>query len=150
MSSLLARPLGRRAVPPVVNPLLALSRPLYLSQGLPLPEGLCCKTLFGGWVSNSPGRRHDDQITMWGTTSSCVKLTGDSGSGFEAASIGGSRLLRTLARNWPLRLFRVLQHYRRQSGHPVAVAGGLGWRSRDADLPPFEVSISCQQCDSSL
>jgi hypothetical protein len=36
---------------------------------------------------------------MWGTTSSYVKLTGDSGSGFEALLIGDCRLFRSLAGN---------------------------------------------------
>jgi hypothetical protein len=32
--------------------------------------------------SNSPSRRRDDRIVMWGTTPPCAKLTGDSVTGF--------------------------------------------------------------------
>jgi uncharacterized membrane protein YkoI len=39
---------------------------------------------FAACDSNSPSRRRDDRIIMWGTTPLCVKLTGDSGNGFEA------------------------------------------------------------------
>jgi hypothetical protein len=46
---------------------------------------------------------------MWGTTSLCAKPTGDSGSGFEAISIGDRRLFRPLAENSPLRLLGLLQ-----------------------------------------
>jgi len=59
----------------------------------------CCKSLFAAWDSNSPSRRRDDRIIMWGTTPPCAKLTGDSGSGFEAASIGDCRLFRLSAEN---------------------------------------------------
>ena len=48
----------------------------------------------------------------WGTPSSCAKLTGDSGSGFEALLIGERRSIRPLAGNWPLCLLGLLQHYR--------------------------------------
>jgi hypothetical protein len=59
----------------------------------------CCKSLFAAWDSNSPSRRRDDRIIMWGTTPPCVKLTGDSGNGFEAALIGDYRLFRLSAEN---------------------------------------------------
>jgi hypothetical protein len=36
---------------------------------------------------------------VWGTTSPSTKLTGDSGSAFEALLIGDSRLFRSLAEN---------------------------------------------------
>jgi hypothetical protein len=48
---------------------------------------------------------------MWGTTSPSAKHTDDSGSAFEALLIGDSRLFRSLARNQPLRLLGLLQHY---------------------------------------
>ena len=48
---------------------------------------------------------------MWGTTSPSAKLTGDSGSVFEARLIGDGRLFRSLAENWPLRLLGLLQQY---------------------------------------
>jgi hypothetical protein len=47
-----------------------------------------------------------------GTTSPSAKLTGDSGSGFEALSIVDRRLFRSLAENWRLRLSGLLQQYR--------------------------------------
>src|SRR3977135_330867 len=49
---------------------------------------------------------------MWGDRSPRAKLTGDSRRGFEAVLIGDSRSVRSLARNWPLRLLRLLQQYR--------------------------------------
>jgi hypothetical protein len=49
---------------------------------------------------------------MWGTTSRSDKLTGDSGSVFEALLIGDGRLFRSLAENLPLRLLGLLQQYR--------------------------------------
>jgi hypothetical protein len=48
---------------------------------------------------------------MWGTTSPSAKLTGDSGSAFEALLIGDCRLFRSLAENLPLRLLGLLQQY---------------------------------------
>ena len=53
---------------------------------------------------------------MWGTTSSCAKLTGDSGGAFEALLIGDCRSLRPLAGKWPLRLLGLLQHYPSMNG----------------------------------
>jgi hypothetical protein len=40
-----------------------------------------------------------------------AKLTGDSGSAFEALLIGDCRLFRSLAENLPLRLLGLLQQY---------------------------------------
>ena len=54
---------------------------------------------FCGMEPNSPSRRRDDRIIMWETTPPCAKLTGDSGSGFEAALIGDCRLFRLSAEN---------------------------------------------------
>ena len=48
---------------------------------------------------------------MCGVTSPSVKLTGDSGSAFEALLIGHYRLFRSLAENWQLRLLGLLQQY---------------------------------------
>src|SRR3979411_2726705 len=48
---------------------------------------------------------------MWGDRSPRAKLTGDSRRGFEVVLIGDSRSFRSLARNWPLRLLRLLQQY---------------------------------------
>jgi len=48
---------------------------------------------------------------MWGTTSRSDKLTGDSGSAFEALLIGDGRLFRSLAENLPQRLLGLLQQY---------------------------------------
>src|SRR5271165_1891966 len=47
---------------------------------------------------------------MWGTASPSVKLTGDSGSAFEALLIDDRRLFRSLAENKLLRLLGLLQH----------------------------------------
>src|SRR5882757_379016 len=48
---------------------------------------------------------------MWGDRSPRVKLTGDSRRGFEAVLIGDCRSFRSLARNGPLRVLRLLQQY---------------------------------------
>src|SRR3979411_2789948 len=48
---------------------------------------------------------------MWGDRSPRAKLTGDSRRGFEVVLIGDCRSFRSLARNWPLRLLRLLQQY---------------------------------------
>jgi hypothetical protein len=53
---------------------------------------------------------------MWGTTPSSAKLTGDSGSGFEAALIGDCRLFRLSAENWSPGILGVLQHYQGKTG----------------------------------
>jgi len=76
----------------------------------------CCKTLFAAWDTNSPSRRCDDWMTTWGTTLQRAKLMGDSGIGFEALSTGDCRLFRSSARNWPLRLLGLLQHYLPEAG----------------------------------
>ncbi len=65
--------------------------------------------VFLRWDSNSPSSRRDDRIIMWGTTSLCDKLTGDSGNGFEAALIGDCRLFCPLAENLPQPLLGLLQ-----------------------------------------
>src|SRR5258705_6333941 len=52
---------------------------------------------------------------MWGTKPPCVKLTGDSGNGFEAALIGDCRLFRLFAENYSHSVLGLLQHNRRQS-----------------------------------
>jgi hypothetical protein len=57
---------------------------------------------------------------MWGTTSRSDKLTGDSGSVFEALLIGDGRLFRSLAENLPLRLLGLLQQYRHETDVPSA------------------------------
>jgi hypothetical protein len=58
----------------------------------------CCKSLFAAGASNSPSRRRDDRIIMWGTTLPCAKLTGDSANGFETTLIGDCRWFRPLVR----------------------------------------------------
>src|SRR3977135_1424631 len=47
---------------------------------------------------------------MWGDRSPRAKLSAHSRSGCGAVLIVGSRSFRSLARNWPLRLLRLLQH----------------------------------------
>jgi hypothetical protein len=60
---------------------------------------------------------------MWGTTSPCAKLTGDSHNGFETALIGDCRLFLPLAENQPQCLWGLLQHYQGQSGkHLLALS----------------------------
>src|SRR5436190_18377887 len=81
----------------------------------------CCKSLFARWDSNSPTRRCSDCILMCGTTSPSTKLTGDSGSAFEALLVGDCRLFRSLAENWPLRFLGLLQQYRHFSDLALAL-----------------------------
>src|ERR1700716_2686840 len=57
---------------------------------------------------------------MWGDRPPRAKLTGDSRRGFEAVLIGDCRSVRSFARNWPLRLLRLLQQY----GHKTEVPTG--------------------------
>jgi len=57
---------------------------------------------------------------MWGATLPRAKLTGDSGSPFEAALICDLRSFRALAENQPLCLLGLLQHYPPNSGHPAS------------------------------
>jgi hypothetical protein len=71
---------------------------------------LCCKTLFGSLKTNFPSRGCGDRIITWGTTPPCVKLTGDSGNGFEAALIGDCRLFRLFAENYSHSVLGLLQH----------------------------------------
>src|SRR6202043_2783013 len=55
---------------------------------------------------------------------------GDSGIGFESLSTGDCRLFRSSARNWPLRLLGLLQHYR----HLTDV--GVSRRAASRQKPP--------------
>jgi len=59
---------------------------------------------------------------MWGATLPRAKLTGDSGSPFEAALICDLRSFRALAENQPLCLLGLLQHYR----HLANIASAVG------------------------
>ena len=43
----------------------------------------CCKSLFALVIKNSPGRRRDFRVKMWGTSSPDDKLTGDLGNVIE-------------------------------------------------------------------
>jgi hypothetical protein len=49
----------------------------------------CCKSLFALVIKNSPGRRRDFRVKMWGTSSPDDKLTGDLGNVIEVMSIDG-------------------------------------------------------------
>jgi hypothetical protein len=51
----------------------------------------CCKSLFALVIKNSPGRRRDFRVKMWGTSSPDDKLTGDLGNVIESTQIGGRR-----------------------------------------------------------
>ena len=47
------------------------------------------KVLLHSVIKNSPGRRRDFRVKMWGTSSPDDKLTGDLGNVIEAISIDG-------------------------------------------------------------
>jgi hypothetical protein len=49
----------------------------------------CCKSLFALVIKNSPGRRRDFRVRMWGTSSPDEKLTRDLARVIEAISIDG-------------------------------------------------------------
>jgi hypothetical protein len=54
---------------------------------------MCCKTLFAPVMKNSPDRRPDFRVKMWGTSSpDDDKLTGDLGKAIAATQIRGWRL----------------------------------------------------------
>ena len=57
----------------------------------------CCKSLFAQVTNNSPGRRRDFRVRMWGTSSPDGKLAGDLGNVFEATRNGDRRSDRLLA-----------------------------------------------------
>ena len=61
------------------------------------PGRYCCKSLFALVIKNSPGRRRDFRVKMWGTSSPDDKLTGDLGNVIEAISIDGRELDRRMA-----------------------------------------------------
>ena len=86
---------------------------------------------------------------MRGTTSPSGKRTDDSGSVFEALLIDDCRCFRSLAGNWPQRLFGVLQHYPTKSGlgsdiapRPFRAANkGHGSRDQDIEIQGFEGTL---------
>jgi hypothetical protein len=49
----------------------------------------CCKSLFALVIKNSPGRRRDFRVSVWGTSSPDEKLTRDLARVIEAISIEG-------------------------------------------------------------
>jgi hypothetical protein len=55
----------------------------------PLCADIVAKVYFAQVTKNSPGRRRDVRVKMWGTSSPDHKLTGDLGNGTEATKIGG-------------------------------------------------------------
>jgi len=74
----------------------------------------CCKSLFAQVTKNSPGRRRDVRVKMWGTSSPDHKLTGDLGNGTEATKIGGCGSDCLIAGNLVPSNFGVLQQYLRR------------------------------------
>lgn len=75
---------------------------------------------------------------IWGTTSPSAKLTGDSGSAFEALLIGDCRLFRSLVENSPLRLLGLLQKYRPEADigrrHRSDDAGSSRAQAREVEI----------------
>jgi hypothetical protein len=102
--------------PRPIYPLWFISRPHRPEEARRLFPRLCCKTLFGSLKTNFPSRGCGDRIIMWGSTPPCVKLTGDSGNGFEAALIGDCRLFRLFAENYSHSVLGLLQHNPLRSG----------------------------------
>ena len=83
----------------------------------------CCKSPFALVIKNSPGRRRDFRVKMWGTSSPDDELTGDFGNAIEATQIAGRRLVRLVAGNLSPGNFGLLQHNPLESGHrPVRQA----------------------------
>ena len=62
-------------------------------------------------IENSPGRRRDFHVKMWGTSSPDDKLACDLANAIEVAQIGGRRLDRVVARKSSLGNFGLLQQY---------------------------------------
>jgi hypothetical protein len=50
-------------------------------------------------IKNSPGRRRDFRVKMWGTSSPDDEFTGDFGNAIEATQIACRRLARLVAGN---------------------------------------------------
>ena len=71
----------------------------------------CCKSLFALVIKNSPGRRRDFRVKMWGTSSPDDKLTGDLGNVIEATQIGGRQSDRLMAGKLSPSNFGLLQQY---------------------------------------
>jgi hypothetical protein len=63
-------------------------------------------------TKNSPGRRRDFRVKIWGTSSPDDKLTGDLGNVIETVKIGGRGLDRLMARKLSPSNFGLLQQYR--------------------------------------
>jgi len=67
------------------------------SNHIPGGTRYCCKSLFAQVTKNSPGRRRDIRVKMWGTSSPDGKLAGDLGNVFEGTRIGGRQSNRLMA-----------------------------------------------------
>src|ERR1700736_5126302 len=81
----------------------------------------CCKSLFALEIKNSPGRRRDFRVKMWGTSSPDDKLTGDLGNVIESTQIGGRRLDCHMALKLSPGNFGLLQQYRNMADEPFAL-----------------------------
>jgi len=82
----------------------------------------CCKSLFAQVTKNSPGRRRDVRVKMWGTSSPDHKLTGDLGNATEATKIGGRQTCRLSAGKLSPGNFGLFQQYRHQAAEAYASA----------------------------
>jgi hypothetical protein len=99
------------------------------------PGRYCCKSTFALLIKNSPGRRRDFRVTMWGTSSPDGKSTGDLANAIENTNIDRRRSDGLLAGNLSPGNFRLLQQYR--PGADVA------WRASKADVDrPCDYGLS--------
>ena len=95
-----------------------------------------CKSHFASGFKNSTRRGRDFRVKMRGTSSPRVKLTGDFANATGAIRIGDCFLVHVFAKNsWPCN-FRLLQHYRRDSGHRLRPSSS-GW----AQMPSQQWAI---------
>jgi hypothetical protein len=78
------------------------------------------QSLFALVIKNSPGRRRDFRVKMWGTSSPDDKLTGDLGNVIGATSIGGRRSDFFTARKLAPGSLRLLQQYRHKASEAKA------------------------------
>src|SRR5262245_45348792 len=74
-----------------------------------VPCRFCCKSLFVLVTQNSPGRRREFRVKMWGTSSPNDKLVSDLGNPTEATRVGDRRLNRPGAEKLSPANFGLLQ-----------------------------------------
>src|SRR5215813_5420835 len=95
----------------------------------------CCKSLFALVIKNSPGRRRDFRVKMWGTSSPDDKLTDDLGNVIEATQIGGRRPDRLMAGKLSSGNFGLLQH--------GVIPGSCHTRAQGISSPGTHEAIRC-------